>query len=71
LEVGVDKSRNLLSDRVMGRDNGAVRVIGFMEFREEVEGRDSGIGNMEKGDILGRETIDGASVLKESERAWL
>ena len=36
LEEGVNKSRNPLSDRVMANNNGAVRVIGFMDFREEV-----------------------------------
>ena len=37
LEVEVDKNRNLLSDREMGSNNGAGRVIVFMDFREEVE----------------------------------
>ena len=42
--MGVNKSRNLLSERVMGSDNGAARVIGFMDFREEVEGGDARLG---------------------------
>ena len=43
LEVGVYKSKNLLSDRVMGSDNGAAGVIGFVDFREETMGGDLGI----------------------------
>ena len=34
----VNKSRNLLSDRVKGSINGAARVIGFVDFREKIEG---------------------------------
>ena len=46
LEVGVNKSRNPLSDRVMGRNNGVARVIGFVE----IEGGGAGNGDMK--DIL-------------------
>ena len=52
MEVGVNKSRNPLSNRVMGRDNGAARVIGFLDFRDEVDGGGVGIGDMEEGDVL-------------------
>ena len=38
LEVEVNKSRNSLSDRVERSNNGAARVIGFVDFREEIEG---------------------------------
>ena len=42
MEVGVNKSRNPLSDRVMGSNNGVARVIGFVDFREEIEVGDCG-----------------------------
>jgi hypothetical protein len=41
MEVEVNKTRNLLSDRVE-RSN---RVIGFVNFREEIEGGGAGIGD--------------------------
>ena len=56
MELGVDKSGNPLSDRVMKRDNGAVRVIGFMDFREEVE-RGMRMRDMEEEDVLRGETM--------------
>ena len=67
MEVEVEKSRKPLSDRVMGSSNGAARVIGFIDFREEVEGGGAGIGDIEERDVLQGETMEGASVLKESE----
>ena len=65
LEEGVNKSRNPLSDRVMGTDNGAAGVIRFVDFREKIDGGVAGIGDMEKGDIYGGETMDGTNRLKE------
>ena len=44
MEVVADKSRNTLSERVMGSDNGEVRIAGFMDFGEEVESGGAGIG---------------------------
>ena len=44
----------MLSDGVMGRKNGATRIVGFVDFREEVE-RD-----MEEEDILCRKTMQGS-----------
>ena len=44
MEVGVDKSRNPLSGRLMGSNNGAARVIRVMNFRGEVESRVQGLG---------------------------
>ena len=38
MEVRVNKNRNPLSDRVMGSNNGTVRVIGFVDLREKIEG---------------------------------
>ena len=49
--MGVNKSRNPLTDRVMGRNNGAARVIGFLDFRVEIEGGGAGIGDMKEGDV--------------------
>ena len=34
LEMGNDKSRVMLSNIVMGRNNRATRIIGFIEFGE-------------------------------------
>ena len=47
--MGVDKSKILLNDRVMARNNGAARVIGFVDFREE--GGGAGIEDMKEGDV--------------------
>ena len=47
----VNKSRNPLSDRVKGSNNGATRVIGFVDFREEIEGGGARIGDMKERDI--------------------
>ena len=33
----VNESRNLLSDRMKGSSNGAARVVGFVDLREEIE----------------------------------
>ena len=44
LEVGVNKSRNLLSDRLMGSNTGVARVIEFVDFREDIEGGARGLG---------------------------
>ena len=56
LEVGVDKSRDLFSDRMMGSNNGAARVIGFMDVRDRVESGDWGCGG---GRCLGRRDHEG------------
>ena len=48
----------------MGRNNGAARVVGFMDFGDKEE-RGVGIGDMEERYILNRNTMDGASTLKE------
>ena len=42
--MGVNKRRKPLSDRVMGSNNGAARVIGFVDFREKIEGGGARIG---------------------------
>jgi hypothetical protein len=46
----------------MGRENGAARIVGFKDFREEVESGCATIGEVEEGDILGVETMEGSSV---------
>ena len=51
LEVEVNKSRNPLSDRVEGSNNGADRVIEFVDFREKIEGGGAGIGDMKERDV--------------------
>ena len=51
MEVGVKKSRNLLSDRVMGSNNGEASIIRFVDFREEIEGGDAGIGDMKERNV--------------------
>jgi hypothetical protein len=45
--MGADKCRDTLSDGVLGRDNGVARIVGFMNFWEEVESRGAGIMKME------------------------
>ena len=47
----VNKSRNSLSDRMKGSNNGAARVIGFVDFSEEIEGGGAGIGDMKERDV--------------------
>ena len=44
MEVEVNKSRNSLSDKMKGSNNGAARVIRFVDFREEIEGGVRGLG---------------------------
>ena len=51
MEEGVNKSKNPLSDRVMGSDNGAAGFIGFLDFREKTEGGGARIGEIEEGDV--------------------
>ena len=51
MEVEVNKSRNPLTDRVIGSNNGAARVIEFVDFREEIEGGGVGIGDMKQRDV--------------------
>ena len=64
MEVKVNKSRNPFSDRVMGSNNGADRVFRFIDFREEIE--DRGVETrIWRREVLGRETMEGAIVLKE------
>ena len=46
--MGIDKGRCTFGDRVLGRDNGMARIVGFMDFGEELESGGSGIGDMEK-----------------------
>ena len=43
LEMEVDKYQDMLCDRVMGRNNGATRIVGFMIFGEKVESGFTGI----------------------------
>ena len=53
MEVEVNKSRNSLSDRMKGSNNGAARVIGFVDFREEIEGGGARIRDMKERDVNG------------------
>ena len=50
--------RDTFADKMMGSNNEAVRIVGCMDFRDEVESGGIGIGNMEEGDVLGRETME-------------
>ena len=50
MEVEVNKSRNSLSDRMKGSNNGAAKVIGFVDFREEIEGGGARIRDMKDKD---------------------
>ena len=52
---------------MMGRVNGAARIVGFVDFGDGVE-----IGDMKKGDVLEGKMLEEASVLKEglSEKTW-
>ena len=63
--MAVNKCRDMLSDGVMGRNNGTTRIDGLMDFREEVENGGVGMRDMKEGDILGGRTIEGACILKE------
>ena len=55
----------MLSDIVMRSDNEVVRIVRFIDFGEEV-----GIGDMKEGNVLGGETIKGASDLKKNGKEW-
>ena len=49
--MGVNKSRNPLSYRVMRSNNEATKVIRFMDFGEEIEDGGARFGDMKEGDI--------------------
>ena len=49
MKVEVNKSRNLLSDRVKGSNNGTARIVEFVDLGKEVEGWGAGFGIEEKG----------------------
>jgi len=66
--VEVNKSRNSLSDRMKGSNNGAARVIGFVDFREEIEGGGARIRDMKERDVKGGEILGGTNGLKEREK---
>ena len=51
--MGVNKCRDMLGDRVMGTDNAAAGIVGFMDFGEDVKIGGAGIGNVQEGDALG------------------
>ena len=68
MELEVNKSRNMLSDRMEGSNNGTARVIGFVDFREEIEGGGARIRDMKKRDVKGGEILDGTNSLKEREK---
>ena len=53
----VNKSRNSLSDRMKGSNNGAARVIGFVDFRKEIEGGGARIRDMKERDVKGGENL--------------
>ena len=57
--MGVDKYRNILSGGVIERNNGANRIVGFMDFGEEVKSRDVRIRDMEEEDVLGEKNLKG------------
>jgi hypothetical protein len=46
------KSGDMFFKGVIARNNGATRVVGFIDFEEEVENWGTGIGDMEEGDVL-------------------
>jgi len=72
LEVEVDESRNPLSYRAKGSNNkGVARVIGFVDFREEIEGRGARIGDMKEREFMSGETMEGNKDLKESEKGFV
>ena len=68
MEVEVNKSRNSLSDRMKGSNNGVARVIGFVDFREEIEGGGARVRDMKEKDIKGGEILGGTNDLKEREK---
>jgi hypothetical protein len=64
--MGVNKSRDVLNGG--GKNNGVIGIVGFMDFGEEVESGDVEIRDMKKEEVLGRKTMEGASILKESKK---
>ena len=50
-----------------GRDNGAARVIGFVDFREDIEGGGARIRDMKERNVKGGEILCGTKGLKERE----
>ena len=57
----VNKSRNSFSDRMKGSNNGAARVIGFVDFREEIEAGGAKIEDMKERDVKGGEILGGTN----------
>ena len=55
----VEKFRGMVGNGVIEKDNGAVRIAGFMDFGEEVKSGGTGIGDMEERNILGGKTMKG------------
>ena len=53
MELEVNKSRNSLSDRMKGSNNEMARVIGFVDFREEIEGGGARIRDMKERSCVG------------------
>ena len=51
LEMGINKCRDMLSRGMVERNNGVMRIVGFMRFGEEVESSGAKIRGMEEGDI--------------------
>ena len=68
MEVEVDKSRNSLSDRMKGINNGAARIIELVDFREEIVGGGARIRDMKERDVKGGEILGGTNGLKEREK---
>ena len=56
---------------MVGGDIGAARIVGFMDFGEEVECGGAGIRDMEEGDVLDGNAMERASVLKEDEEDFI
>ena len=69
LELKIDKCGDLIIGRVVGRNTGATRVVGFMDFGEEIESGSVRIRDMEEEDVLAGKTTERANSLKEGKEA--
>ena len=50
--MGISIHRDVLSREVVGRNSDTIRVVGLMDFREEVESGNARIMGVEERDVL-------------------
>ena len=71
LEMGIDKHGDTFSRTVKGRNNGAIRIVEFMDFEGGGTEWGTRIRDMEEGDLLGGKTMNRTSILKEGEKGFV